>query len=715
MRLVIMNPSLYQIKIQDMYNPINSKVTMNKTKNIRYILLLFFIGFANSSWGQTYEYNLCDQSNDIVTHLNRVSAEITNNSLSKIKTRDDWEQVRSQYYRNFVEMMGIEEFLNDKLTNRKVNYKLVGKIQMDGYHIQKLWFESFPGLHVPANVYIPNNIVGKAPAIVYLNGHNSLQKVGYQSHAHRFAKCGYICIIFETLELGETQGIHRGEQFHNNFNWYSRGYSSGSIELINSICAVDILCQMPQVDTNRIGATGISGGGAYSFYLAAVDNRIKAVAPVCGGSTLESHIGQRTIDQACDCMTPTNTYLWDYSDIGALIAPRPMLIAQADKDWYFSLDAVKKMYGKIKTIYDIYNNLDQLSLLVTPGAHAYHELSLVNIINFFNKHFNNGASNYDKLADIDKEELPVLSEEELSVFGNNIPKNDIHGVIQDVFTKKASIPTLNSITELTKYRDNVKEKLLEKSFLAFPEDTIPFNVKHTYSAENADKPWRIYVSLDEYTFCTEKDWRLKITLYRNPQKTKRDLLVLLKHPTETTKEALKRVSPLKGKYDIAIFETRGVGDTGWNSSLDRFVRRAAAWTGRTVASMRIYDTLRCLSFIRNYFNNAYTNISIGASNEMCVVAMYTALMDGNVQNLLMMNLPRSQDTVSENLGESFEILNSLQIIDLPQLAGALYPIGMQFVGEYPSSYEWAKQLYKRFGYENKFCKIKDVSQFVTEF
>lgn len=127
--------------------------------------------------------------------MNRVSAEITNNSLSKIKTRDDWEQVRSQYYRNFVEMMGIEEFLNDKLTNRKVNYKLVGKIQMDGYHIQKLWFESFPGLHVPANVYIPNNIVGKAPAIVYLNGHNSLQKVGYQSHAHRFAKCGYICII----------------------------------------------------------------------------------------------------------------------------------------------------------------------------------------------------------------------------------------------------------------------------------------------------------------------------------------------------------------------------------------------------------------------------------------------------------------------------------------------------------------------------------------
>ena len=100
---------------------------------------------------------------------------------------------------------------------------------------------------------------------------------------------------------------------------------------------------------------------------------------------------------------------------------------------------------------------------------------------------------------------------------------------------------------------------------------------------------------------------------------------------------------------------------------------------------------------------------------MCVVAMYAALMDGKVQNLLMVNPPSSQDTVSENLGESFEILNSLQIIDLPQLAGVLYPIGMQFVGEYSSNYEWAKQLYKRFGYENKFCKIKDIGQFVTAF
>src|SRR5690606_23674246 len=99
----------------------------------------------------------------------------------------------------------------------------------------------------------------------------------------------------------------------------------------------------------------------------AADPRIKASAAVAGASSLEGQIKQKTIDDHCDCMMPINTYGIDFSDIGALIAPRPFMIAQPNRDLYYSIEAVHTLYDKIKPIYTFYGKPENLIMKEATG------------------------------------------------------------------------------------------------------------------------------------------------------------------------------------------------------------------------------------------------------------------------------------------------------------------------------------------------------------
>jgi Acetyl xylan esterase (AXE1) len=257
---------------------------------------------------------ITDEPNNIRTYLTEVATEITDHALSEISSVPDWEEQRPQRYNEFIEMMGLQDM---PIEGRRpdLNITHTGTIQEDGYRIERLYYESLPGLYVPANLYIPDELEEPGPAILYVCGHSPTQKVRYQPYPKKFAELGFVCLIIETIQFGEVRGDHHGCYSKGWFHWYSRGYNPGGVELWNAIRGLDLLSERPEVDPERLGVTGISGGGSQSWYIAAADSRIKAVAPVCGASTLEAQIGARTIDGHCDCMMPTNTFRIDFQDI----------------------------------------------------------------------------------------------------------------------------------------------------------------------------------------------------------------------------------------------------------------------------------------------------------------------------------------------------------------------------------------------------------------
>ncbi len=670
---------------------------LKNTMKSKTLIALAILGMAgvlatscvNDKAGADPESGPVVAANNIRIYLSDVAKEITDRSLAGAASAEDLENQREQRFSEFLEMMGLQD-MPPAASRPDLNIHYTGTIRKEGYRIEKLYYESLPGLYVPANLYIPDGISDPVPAILYVCGHSPTQKVRYQPYPRKFAELGFVCLIIETIQFGEVYGEHHGCYSKGWFHWYSRGYNPGGVELWNAIRGLDLLSGLPGVNPDKLGVTGISGGGSQSWYIAAADPRVKAVAPVCGASTLEAQIGTRTVDGHCDCMMPVNTYQIDFQNIGALIAPRPLLIAQADRDGINTIESVRRLYKDISELYSLYGVPENVSFVETPGGHSYHRISRQEIHSFFLEHLMDTLVPPEETGDIDESVENLLSEDELRVYTDGPPEDDRTRSIQDSFVKLHEDPLLTSLKDLESFRDSVKNFLSSKTFGAFPAKEADFApVREFRSQDGAAHGWEIY------SFLSETGWRLKVDLrWRNDPSQKKPLMIVLRNRDEDRWESESFISGLEDAWNIAFVEVRGVGENGWDPSLQWHVRRAAAWTGRTVASMQVYDLLRTIKYCRSLEGVDPGQIGIAARDEMCVVAMYAALMDGDCETLILQNPPATQDAPSrpDGRGAAIEMLNCLRVTDVYQLPALLAPAKIILQGEIPESYQWSESV-----------------------
>src|SRR5437667_6707424 len=301
------------------------------------------------------------QRHEMATNqLKGIAAEMSLKCLSDLRSLDDWKKQRPELRRQLLEMLGL-----DPLPARTpLKAQITGRLERDAYRIEKVVFQSLPGLYVTGNFYVPNGDGKPLPAILYLCGHSPHPlgaKFQYQDRAIWFASHGYTCLVLDTLEFGEVAGIHHGTHDLNMWHWLSLGYTPAGTEVWNAIRALDYLETRPEVDKGRIGMTGISGGGAVTWFTAAVDERIAVAAPVCSTYTLGSQAAHWVAAGQCDCIYFHNTYLEDFPSVGALIAPRPLIILSGRKDPDFPPDGYHEVFRQVKRIYDLHAGLNASS------------------------------------------------------------------------------------------------------------------------------------------------------------------------------------------------------------------------------------------------------------------------------------------------------------------------------------------------------------------
>lgn len=656
------------------------------------IFLLCLSGLANAQSLPYAVSPVLDEPNNIRHHLVHCASHITDSFFTTIHTLDQWLVQKETRRQQLIEMLGL---VNVPLTGVRppLNIKRTGIIQQNGYRIEKIYFESLPELYVPGNLYIPAGLSKPAPAILYLCGHAPGQKAYYQGRAQKFAQLGFVCLIIETIQFGEVLGEHWGTNARGWFNWYSRGYNPGGVEVWNGVRALDVLSQLREVDKNRLGVTGASGGGAQSWYLAALDARVKAVAPVAGAGTLDMQIAHRTVDGHCDCMMPLNLYQFDYSDIGALVAPRPLMIANANRDDLYSIESIRKLTSNIKKTYTLFNAAQNVSLIEATGGHADRSTLRPSICSFFMEHLMGKKVSPHIIGDFDTTTTPLLPDDVLRVFINGPLPKDRTTTIQNSFIQLATPPALKDVNALTAYRDSVTGFLRAKTFHAFPEYARPLETRWEFRYKEEAK-----FESQVYSFIPEKDWRLKVKIHWNQSHQKQQpLLLVLRNPNEPRNAAEELVQGVDPNLSIAFFEARGIGETGWSPDLQWHIRRAAAWTGRTVASMRVYDVLRCLEMLRSLEGCEKQNISIAATGEMAAVALYAALLDGRIHSVIIKDPPASQDSpgAADGRGMAIEMLHCLQVTDLPQVAGMLPVKNFIAMGKLPDSYQWSWEIFNR--------------------
>ncbi len=620
----------------------------------------------------------------MANYLHAETRRLANDCLAEIRTLEDWTSQRDEYRRQLREMLGLDPWPE----KTDLNPVVTGCLEHPEFTVEKVQFQSQPGLYVTGNLYIPKGLKSPAPTILYVCGHGNIKKddvsygskTSYQHHPAWFARHGYVCLIIDTLQLGEIEGIHHGTHRYGMWWWLARGYTPAGVEAWNCVRALDYLQTRPEVDGQRMGVTGRSGGGAYSWWIAALDERIKAAVPVAGITDLTNHVIDGTVEGHCDCMFMQNTYRWDYAQVAALVAPRPLLISNTDKDGIFPLEGVVRVHEKVRNIYRLYKAADKLGLQITEGPHKDTQELHLHAFVWFDRYLKGESKPIDKPAE------KFFQPEELRVFAAN-PGEEINTRIHETFTKVADPPSPpTSTSDWRQQRDAWLAALKDKSFRAWPRTPGPLDRREVFSVA------RQGVQLSAYDFLSQEHVPLRMWLGHREGLAKADLVVLnVLDQAGWTKwlaglrpgfaEELKdeALPPADDKaadnkafdqtrqmfqsfpWAMAYVAPRGVGPTSWDATEKKQtqVRRRFMLLGTTLDAMQVWDVRRAAQTVRSLPAMQDVPLWLQGEHQMAGIALYASLFEPDIKRLDLWHLP-----VSHRQGPYF--LNVLRYLDTPQ-------------------------------------------------
>jgi len=633
----------------------------------------------------------------------------------------EWETQRANLRLQLGEMLG----LNPLPARTPLAATKTGEVTGDGFVVENLHYQSLPGLYVTANLYRPAKVEGRLPAILYVCGHGEVKaadgtslgnKTSYHHHGVWFAKHGYVCLVIDTVQLGEITGVHHGTYRLGRWWWMARGYTPAGVEAWDGMRGIDYLVSRPEVDPERIGVTGRSGGGAYSWYIAAMDERVKVAAPTAGITTLHNHVIDGAVEGHCDCMFMVNTYRWDYDRLAALVAPRPLLICNTDKDPIFPLDGVYSVYAATRKLYRALGAEGKIGLQIAEGPHK--DLQPLNTGAF--AWFERWLKGSDPMATFDEAAKKTLEPAQLRVFTSGLPKDERNTSIDRDFVPAAPAPAVPAKAEdWAKLRDGWMRGLRSRVFAGWPKEAAPLALQPAGHAEYGG------VVLEAWDFTVQAPYKLRLWIARDAQKPAANLdLVVLNvldekgwgefarmmavHYPALFSEADRKASDGTGfeeekkmfgsqPWAMAYIAPRGVGPTAWTGSEKQQTHRLRRFylLGQTLDSMQVWDIRRAIAALRAT-DYAKPALWLQSQGNMAVNALYASLFEENIARLDLHEPPASHLT-----GPAY--LNVLKVLDTPQAAAlAAAHSKVRLYTPDPAPWQFPTDTAKNLGWEKAF-------------
>lgn len=326
--------------------------------------------------------------------------------------KTSWEKRASQIRSNIIKGMKLEQM--PKITGQ-FNPIITHHREMDGYSVENIAIEGFPGFYITGNLYRPTKKQNTYAAILNPHGHGVDRRFveETQKRCAVLAKMGAIVFTYDMIGTGECQQVNHKMPI------------ALLIQTFNSRRVLEYLLSLPNVDPQRIGMTGYSGGGTQTFILSAIDDRIRVAAPVV---QVSAHFFGGCVCESGMPIHKTENFQTNNVEVAALFAPKPLLIVSDGGDWTKNTPNVE--YPYIRKVYAAYKAEGRVSNShFANEGHDYGYSKRAAVYKFFTQYLKLDDKNIAVKDSYNEDFVTILNKEQLFVFDKDVapPANLLQG------------------------------------------------------------------------------------------------------------------------------------------------------------------------------------------------------------------------------------------------------------------------------------------------
>ncbi|HWQ55945.1 MAG TPA: alpha/beta hydrolase family protein [Bryobacteraceae bacterium] len=643
-------------------------------------------------------------------------------ALPTFNSLEEWKTYKAQIRSRILRLLGID----DVLARHSLRVIHRNTLQRDGYHIERIAYESYPDMWVPALVYVPDARRGRASAMISISGHNfcdSKASPEVQAMNYNLVRRGFIVMAYDYFACFERVAYDackpgRNSWDHLNSLFSYTGRTATGIEVLDGIRALDYLHSRPDVDRTRIGFTGASGGGNNTYWVSALDDRVTLSVPVSSATTYDWWI---RADLAWDHhqRPPGIRKVADIGTLYALIAPRPLLIINGQPEMYsFALPAALHSYKYARAIYQLYGAKDRIAFSQGTSGHGFQPDKRLLLYRWLNRWFFAGRMPhpFDDLSG------PRESKDELRV---GLPDGNL--TVPALFRRwlaETAQPWPLPATALQAERWQISKRHALESLL---DRRTPLEAPSVIFRLNDDLKSGFYKA-ERFQFQVAPDLLIPGIFIRKEGQEKYKTIIVLEKKRGASPECRELIE--RG-YAVLALDLRGTGEMQWGGT------RTSNWSqlvGRPPMGMWSEEISKVTSWL--LARNDVASVGILGYDLFGKIALYAAALDPRIRVAAVstdtLSYRQEADSGLEHLYA--EVPRILTWGDTAQLAALVAPRPLLIISagvpvslnnelpavfltlprftpsekrvpdsELETNYEWTRLLYGLFGSESQFA------------
>ncbi|MGM0506513.1 MAG: acetylxylan esterase [Bacteroidota bacterium] len=563
-----------------------------------------------------------------------------------------------------------------------LNARTVGTLEREAFTVEKVIFESRPGYHVTAALYLPKGSSGPHPAVVYASGHTSdgFRSATYQRVSMNLAERGFAVLAFDPVGQGERHQYLNEEGTGTRLGGPTREHSYAGAQMLLSgdsmvrsmiwdgMRSVDYLLSREDIDPDRIGMTGRSGGGTQTALVAALDERVAVAVPenyITTLSWLFRSIGSQDAEQNI----PGGVALGlDHGDLLLARAPKPTMLIATTRD-FFSIQGARQTSAEVRGAWEAMGRPDAYDHIEDDHGHGSTPANRERMVRFFQTHLQNPGPN----EDLDPE---PFTPQELKLTESGQVRRSLEGTsIFDLQLQSArsALKQLAASRAVSGHGKRVRQAVRRLSGYEAPSGApeVVFTGRTRHSGYSVETGWVPGVEGQPIPWVIHR-----------PEEEPKGVLLWI-DPRGKAEESgeqgrLRRLA--EEGWLVVAADLPGVGELGQEPGGDSIIGNvsynllfSALHNGRSLAGMRAGDLTRLVQALHGSEEAAARGVTIIAREGLGAEALHTATMSRLVDQMVLLDGLSSWSSLAAT--ESYDpdwtftiVPGALRSYDLPDLA-----------------------------------------------